>query len=154
MGQQQLLLLVLGIVIVGLAVVVGIQAFSENQKKANADAMVMDGLRVASDLQAWMLKPVAFGGAGNSQDWTGASAVPPHTPVSFQQIGYEETAGVYTNLNGNYTLNVTPGEVVIEGTSLQGSLGGDNLICVHVLDTTPEGITTEIYTLSTTSTCP
>ena len=28
MGQQQLLLLVLGIVIVGLAVVVGIQAFS------------------------------------------------------------------------------------------------------------------------------
>ena len=36
MGQQQLLLLVLGIVIVGLAVVVGIQAFGENQKKANS----------------------------------------------------------------------------------------------------------------------
>ena len=45
MGQQQLLLLVLGIVIVGLAVVVGIQAFSENQRKANADAMTIPRTR-------------------------------------------------------------------------------------------------------------
>ncbi len=62
MGQQQLLLLVLGIVIVGLAVVVGIQAFGENQKKSNQDAMVNDGIRIASDAQAWALKPAAFGG--------------------------------------------------------------------------------------------
>ncbi len=83
MGQQQLLLLVLGIVIVGLAVVVGIQAFSENQKKANADALVNDAIRIASDAQAWMLKPTAFGGGGNSCattcDWTGAD---------FAQLGY------------------------------------------------------------------
>lgn len=59
MGQQQLLLLVLGIVIVGLAVVVGIQAFSENQKQANADQMVNDAIRIASDAQAWKLKPGA-----------------------------------------------------------------------------------------------
>src|SRR5690554_5459445 len=47
MGQQQLLLLVLGIVIVGLAVVVGIQAFGENQKKANSDAPANAGVRSA-----------------------------------------------------------------------------------------------------------
>ena len=69
MGQQQLLLLVLGIVIVGLAVVVGIQAFGENQKKANSDALVNDGVRIASDAQAWILKPAAFGGgAGTDVD--------------------------------------------------------------------------------------
>ena len=66
MGQQQLLLLVLGIVIVGLAVVVGIQAFAENQKKANADALVMTSMRIASDAQAWLRKPAAFGGAVTS----------------------------------------------------------------------------------------
>ena len=64
MGQQQLLLLVLGIVIVGLAVVVGIQAFGENQRKSSADAMINDGVRIASDTQAWSLKPTAFGGPG------------------------------------------------------------------------------------------
>ncbi len=64
MGQQQLLLLVLGIVIVGLAVVVGINAFSENRIKASADALVTDGLRIASDVQAWALKPDQLGGGG------------------------------------------------------------------------------------------
>ena len=49
MGQQQLLLLVLGIVIVGLAVVVGIQAFSENQKQSNADMMVNDAIRAQAE---------------------------------------------------------------------------------------------------------
>ena len=67
MGQQQLLLLVLGIVIVGLAVVVGINAFSENRIKSNADALVTDGLRIASDMQAWALKPTQLGG-GNDGD--------------------------------------------------------------------------------------
>jgi hypothetical protein len=143
MGQQQLLLLVLGIVIVGLAVVVGIQAFSENQKKANADAMVMDGIRIASDLQAWMLKPVAFGGAGNSLAlWAN---------VTFEQLGYEATgagaAAIYDNLNGLYTLFPSAGEVRIEGESLNGSQGSQKLVCVTVSGTGPEDIVTEILTL-------
>ncbi len=71
MGQQQLLLLVLGIVIVGLAVVVGIQAFGENQKKANSDALVNDAVRIASDAQAWKLKPAAFGGGADATGMTG-----------------------------------------------------------------------------------
>ena len=68
MGQQQLLLLVLGVVIVGLAVVVGINAFSQNQIRSNADALVNDGLRIASDLQAYALKPDQFGGGGGWRD--------------------------------------------------------------------------------------
>jgi hypothetical protein len=64
MGQQQLLLLVLGIVIVGLAVVAGINAFSENQEKSTKDAIVNEGMRIATDVQAWRLKPDAFGGGG------------------------------------------------------------------------------------------
>lgn len=62
MGQQQLLLVVLGIVIVGLAVVVGIQAFSVNQKKANADALVLTGMRIATDVQVWLRTSTLLGG--------------------------------------------------------------------------------------------
>ena len=94
MGQQQLLLLVLGIVIVGLAVVSGIQAFGENQKKANADALTNDVIRIASDVQVWSLKPIPFGG-GNGQ----------FTNVTFEKLGYAMSgagiAGVYTNLNAS-----------------------------------------------------
>ncbi len=62
MGQQQLLLLILGTVIVGRAVVVGISPFSENRIKARADALVPSGWRLASGVQVWALKPEQFCG--------------------------------------------------------------------------------------------
>ena len=120
MGQQQLLLLVLGIVIVGLAVVVGIQAFSENQKKANADALVNDAIRIASDAQAWKLKPAAFGGGSAVAGWTG---------MTLNQLGYEvgdndstpaTAAGTeYENLNGIFAVTPTATDLTILATSYE-----------------------------------
>ena len=102
MGQQQLLLLVLGIVIVGIAVVAGIQAFSEGKTKAESDAAVSDAMRIISDLQAWYLKPRAFGGGGeNPANWD---------DVKYSAIGISLTddAGdddaYYETLNGCYTV--------------------------------------------------
>ncbi len=139
MGQQQLLLLVLGIVIVGLAVVVGIQAFSENQKKANADALVNDAIRVASDLQAWKLKPKAFGGGSDATGFTGAS---------LEQLGYQTgtngcSAGEYGNLNGCFALDLSDVNAPeITGTSSTNS----NQVTVTVTGTTPDDITTTVDT--------
>ena len=112
MGQQQLLLLVLGIVIVGLAVVVGIQAFGENQRKANNDALVNDGIRIASDAQAWALKPTAFGG-GDGDFLNGAD------DMTMQDLGYQPDANdIYSNVNGNFEVTVTDAQnIVIEGCS-------------------------------------
>jgi hypothetical protein len=133
MGQQQLLLLVLGIVIVGLAVVVGIQAFGENQKKANADALVNDGVRIASDAQAWKLKPAAFGGGSETEGWAG---------LTFEQLGYTATDNTYTNLNGDFTL-AAGADVVITGCNAQSN----NRVVVTVTDTTPESISTVVSSL-------
>lgn len=66
MGQQQLLLLVLGIVIVGLAVVVGIEAFSKNGAQAERDAIAMDLNRFAAEGHAWVLTPNVMGGGESS----------------------------------------------------------------------------------------
>ena len=137
MGQQQLLLLVLGIVIVGLAVVVGIQAFGENQKKANADAMVNDGVRIASDAQAWRLKPAAFGGgAGNA-------AATPWTGLNFQKLGYAvDASSKYTNLNGSYEMTGADGATLtITGT---GANNVGNTVKVEVTGTTPQSIKTTV----------
>ncbi len=137
MGQQQLLLLVLGIVIVGLAVVVGIQAFSENQKKANADALVNDAIRIASDAQAWMLKPTAFGGGNNSCattcDWSG---------VSFAQLGYPVTSGAYSNLNGSFTVAASGATLTITSTSTANG----NQVTVALTGTSPNDIATTVDT--------
>jgi hypothetical protein len=134
MGQQQLLLLVLGIVIVGLAVVVGIQAFGENQKKANADAMVNDAIRIASDAQAWNLKPQAFGGGDGS--FTGAS---------FEQLGYAVNADQdYENLNGTYTLAVAAGGEELTVTAVGANADNDNGVQARVCGTGPDDIFTAV----------
>jgi len=62
MGQQQLLLLVLATVIVGLATVAGIQAFSENQQKAEQDALVQRAINIGNDVFAAHNEPTQFGG--------------------------------------------------------------------------------------------
>ena len=62
MGQQQLILLVLGIVIVGLAVVVGIQAFNEQKYKADIDLTTTEAVRLATYAGAWRQSPQAAGG--------------------------------------------------------------------------------------------
>ncbi|MEM6784501.1 MAG: hypothetical protein AAF624_12295 [Bacteroidota bacterium] len=64
MGQQQLLLLVLGIVIVGIAVVTGIESFEENQAKSEFDRYAQMGVELAAEIIAWYQKPAALGGAG------------------------------------------------------------------------------------------
>ena len=140
MGQQQLLLLVLGIVIVGLAVVVGIQAFGENQKKANADALVNDAIRIASDAQAYNLKPTAFGGGGGTFD-----------NIGLEQLGYVvDENKVYRNLNGQFELDPTggPGGVPqITGCSLDpypATNGTYNQVVVTVAGTSPADITTVV----------
>ena len=61
MGQQQLILLTVAVVIVGLATVVGIEAFQDNKAKANLDQLSQDLARIASDAQAWKQKPAPFG---------------------------------------------------------------------------------------------
>ena len=99
MGQQQLLLLVLGIVIVGIAVVAGIQAFAEGKTKAEQDAAVSDAMRIISDTQAWKLKPTAFGGGASSasDDFKG---------VGLKALGYpvDAAGNVYVTTNGCYDL--------------------------------------------------
>lgn len=144
MGQQQLLLLVLGIVIVGLAVVVGIQAFSENQKKANTDSLVSDAIRIASDAQAWRLKPAAFGGGAGNASTT------PWTGLTLKQMGYEiDSSTEYANLNGNFKVNIATTTFEIRGYST--SL--DNAVLVKVTGTTPDDITTTVCTEAADTAC-
>jgi type II secretory pathway pseudopilin PulG len=154
MGQQQLLLLVLGIVIVGIAVVAGIQAFSEGKSKSERDAAASDAMRIVSDAQAWRLKPDAFGG--------GAKAMQPPT---FQDLGYPtavddgtgafgsgvQPEGNYKTVSGCYDIaaasNGTDGvaEITIQLLNTDGTCGAD-YATVDITGTTSDDIDWEYNT--------
>ena len=65
MGQQQLLLIVLGVIIVGIAVVVGINLFNANSEESAKDTMVSEGTNLGALAQQYYKKPTAMGGGGN-----------------------------------------------------------------------------------------
>lgn len=88
MGQQQLLLIVLGIIIVGIAVVVGINVFTASSSQTNRDAVISDMTNLASMAQQYYRKPSSLGGGGNAfTGWTVPAAL--------------DTTG-----NGTYTVTV------------------------------------------------
>ncbi len=66
MGQQQLLLIILGVIVVGIAVAVGITMFSDNAISANRDAVSNDLVNLAARAQQYYRRPTALGGGGNS----------------------------------------------------------------------------------------
>jgi hypothetical protein len=103
MGTQQLLLIVLGVIIVGIAVVVGISIFGTNADQANKDAVTQDCLRLAAAAQGYYRKPALLGGGGN--DFTGCTLV---------HLGMD-ASGV--NINGTYTVTPAGQTCDIVGTS-------------------------------------
>lgn len=64
MGTQQLLLIVLGVVIVGIAIAIGITLFKSNQQSSNRDQVINDLENLAWKAQAYYRRPVSMAGGG------------------------------------------------------------------------------------------
>lgn len=64
MGQQQLLLVILVTILVGIATVVAINVFGTAAEEANRDAVRQDMLTAAAQAQAIHARPQALDGAG------------------------------------------------------------------------------------------
>ena len=92
MGQQQLLLLVLGIVIVGLAMVVAIDRFSEKQTEADYDAITSEAMRIAGNILSWKMAPSSLGGGNGAEYLTG---------LTFDAMGYQSTNSQKTRANSS-----------------------------------------------------
>jgi Tfp pilus assembly protein PilE len=65
-GQQQLLLIVLGVIIVGIAIVVGMTTFKSNAVSANREQVVSNLLHLASRAQQYYMKPSSLAGGNRN----------------------------------------------------------------------------------------
>ena len=110
MGQQQLLLIVLGVIIVGIAVVVGINLFNANAEEATKDGIVSDCTNLGAMAQQHYKKPGSMGGGGNTFDGTAPNSVAWAIP-----------ANLLTTANGTYGAVVAPQTATITGTPLAAS---------------------------------
>ncbi len=96
MGQQQLLLLILSAVIVGVAIVMGINMFAENAGQANQDAVMQDVLTMASRAQAWYRRPAQLGGGGRT--YVGMTLADLNFDAANSNGTYSVSGGTATNV--------------------------------------------------------
>jgi len=115
MGQQQLLLIVLGVIIVGIAVVVGISVFTASSSSANRDAVIADLTNLASLAQQYYRKPGALGGGDRTfTGWT--------VPASLDTTG-----------NGIYSVTVAAQSVTLVGTGNENGNNGTSVVQVTMV---------------------
>jgi len=107
MGQQQLLLIVLGVIVVGIAVVVGINLFNANAEESAKDGIVSDCTNLGAMAQQHYKKPGSMGGGANTFDGSGTNGVSWAIPTS-----------LVNTANGGYAAVVGPQLVTITGTPL------------------------------------
>ena len=110
MGQQQLLLIVLGVIVVGIAVVVGIQTFGEQSASSNLDGVVSDLQNLAARAHQYYRKPKTMGGGARS-----------FAGITADAAGLAKLTATGTNDNGIYSIQTagTDSTVVIRGVGYE-----------------------------------
>ena len=126
MGQQQLFLLVLGAILVGISIIVGISMFSTGAVHAESDALLRDVNEIASKARAYFRRLPIMGGGGGS--FKGAADV--------TVFGADSA-----NIIGSYVMSLVKGNEF----TLTGIGATEGVIVVAII--TKNGISGTIITL-------
>jgi len=104
MGQQQLLLLILGVIIVGIAIAVGIGQFGASSAESNKDGVTMSLVNIAANAYQFKVRPSTLGGGSNTYNGGSGYSIPPK---------------MRADENGTYTVSGTPSatQIAFQGTS-------------------------------------
>ena len=118
MGSQQLLLIILGTIVVGIMVIVGISLFNDHAAATNRDAVANDLVHAASYAQMWRKKPVTQGGGGGS----------------FAGFNLRWVFRDLENTNGTYSIFGSGSDslIIIEGVGSQPGYDGTEPVKVSI----------------------
>ncbi|MCP9291966.1 MULTISPECIES: hypothetical protein [Gracilimonas] len=128
MGQQQLLLVILVAVLVGIATVIAITVFGDASNSMNNDAVRQDLITISASVQSYVQKPPMLGGGGGSFDgFTFHKIAFPADEISEDGLHARNANGVY------HVYSVTPTEVGLWGEPMM-EVGGPVDISTLVSD--------------------
>ena len=100
MGQQQLLLIIMGVIIVGIAVAVGVTMFGAQSSTSNKDAVTASLINITADAYHYKIRPSSMGGG------------------SYAYTGYTIPSKMKADENGAYAISsAVATSCVITGTS-------------------------------------
>jgi len=119
MGSQQLLLIVVGVVIVGIMIAVGLFMFRDQSAATARDSISNDLVSLATASQKYFRRPSTFGGGGNS----------------FGGLTMSKLTTKPSNANGDYSLAPDPVPASTSAITITGvgkELGNDGALPVKL----------------------
>lgn len=124
MGQQQLLLIIAGVIVVGIAIAVGIQQFGANGSASNKDGVTSTLTSLSADAYQYKLRPSTLGGGNNSY------------------VGFTIPTKLVSDDNGTYAISGSP-----SATSLQiNAVSSMNSAWVATISLDSTGLSNVVYT--------
>jgi hypothetical protein len=119
MGQQQLLLIIIAAIVVGIAITVAITLFRAHSIDEKRNLLMNEGSSLASAAMGYYKKPTSLGGGGNSfVGWT----IPP---------------SMISTATGRFTATAFSDSLVIIGTGNEVTTGTDSVkVKITVLENT------------------
>jgi len=116
MGSQQLLLIAVGVVIIGIMIAVGMTMFHDQAASTNRDEVANDLAHFASIARSYYRRPSTYGGGD----------------YSFRGLTMLKITSKPVNDNGTYTLTPdpvggTPDHVTLTGVGTETGIDGTNV---------------------------
>jgi hypothetical protein len=109
LGQQQLLLIILAIIIVGIAIALSIQLFRANAIDSKRDLLMSECSNIATIAISYYKKPREMGGGNKTF------------------IGWTVPSQLVNTANGSYIADVQANQVIITGTGTEVVTGNDSI---------------------------
>jgi len=131
MGQQQLLLIVLGLLMVGIAIVIGINLFKANAVEVKRNNLINDCMNIATLAQQHYKKPGPIGGGNNSFDGSGGGTT------------WNIPSQLTSNANGWFQISsISRRQIILRATGNEVVTGNDSVQVSMTI--TPDSIITTI----------
>ena len=102
MGQQQLMLIIAGVIVVGIAIAVGIYLFAGTNVSSNKDAIVNDLMNLGQYAYRYKLRPEPLGGGG------------------LTYTGFQLPTKLASNENADYSVAVSANSITFTAVSKFG----------------------------------
>ncbi len=126
MGTQQILLIVLGVIVIGIAVAVGLMMFNTQASNSNRQAVVSDLNNFASLAIAYYKTTSENGGGGET--WGTTDQIGQWTGYSWDGTDMETE-------NGTYILSISGDDLTIIGSGTEVGYNGSSSVQATIIVT-------------------
>ena len=126
MGQQQLLLIILGVIIVGIAIAVGLSLFTSQSIQSNKDAMINDVNNLAANAYQFRIRPSSMGGGGGTfANWAIPVRMSSNENATYTESGGSATGITIKGVSAQNSGNTVTASVGSDGRVTSMAFGSD-----------------------------